>query len=311
MKSLAKCLLAGTVLAVCSLHLACGRIESRADKSNLDHKRPPDAEWKAAYLVRDPDTLANMSKSKNEYILVLVAKNPRTPARALEEIASSGLYFDPFLCSSDTEDDRDVIFALFENPALPGSVIAMIEKQFPRRWCPLQDHPNTPPDVLMRKLTRFADPSDDDHWIATDPEYKDYLKVKELSATPIEALKFMAGSKLNPLREEAALSAFTPEGTLVELSKDRYEVVREKLARNPSLPVTIMKKLASDPVKDVRHALAMNVACPRDLLDQLAQDKEEYVRDEASETLYYMYGVPRDDNARAKKTSKGKKLSGH
>ncbi len=226
--------------------------------------------------------LLKNSKSKDDSIRQLVAKNPSSSLSILRTMA--------------IDNDLYVRRGVAENPSSPDDVLEVLAKDkdsFLR--CKVALNPSTPLSVLgtlasdkdsevrQSVAKNKSTPANILEKLAKDKESLVRNSVAENKSMPAVVLTGLAQDKDKGVLRSVAVNSSTPvevlETILAVLVHDPSTWIRRIVADNPLTPVAILEELAKDPDRDLVRLVAKNSSAPVSLLRLLAHDSDMWIRD--------------------------------
>ena len=184
-----------------------------------------------------------------------IAKNPLTPAAALEELARDSVY--------------QVRLSVSGNPSAPMDTLLELAKESEEFLESVGKNPSTPLDFLAE--------------LASDPRARIRASVAANTSAPTNLLELLSTDLNSAVRQSIAQNLSTPLSILAALAGDVSEEVFLQLARHPSAPLATQKELVMDLNKVYRCDLAKNPATSPTILKVLAKDTQSEVRANAAE----------------------------
>lgn len=242
----------------------------------------PDRQVRVAIAWRrdaPSDVLDALTHDANAWVRSVAAWNPRTPARALARLASTGTS----------------IFYLARNAGLPSALVAALAHLAGYEKEPFRPPPEDVPMVRdwvdeldthkLPATAPAADVANVRHWSYPVAALRDYVEPKmgsyDLASRqwlPADHAAELASDAYAYTRAYIAGRADLEPRVLARLAADESEITRRAAAENPTLPLALLRRLAADPVDTVREHAAMNPALPADDRARLLTDSAPYVR---------------------------------
>ncbi len=192
----------------------------------------------------------------------VVARNPRLPERALNQLA--------------IDRDTDVIEGVLDNPGVSAKTLENVVKRY-RRW----DKHSDPWRVQHIKVQAIRHPRVSMRVLevlARDADYRVRNELAQSAQTPAEILAILAQDKNEDVRLAVAANPSATAVTLGLLARDRSPKSRAAVARNPSASGASLKVLARDAEPPIRKEVAGNSNTSAPILDILARDADNEVR---------------------------------
>lgn len=242
----------------------------------------PDRQVRVAIAWRrdaPPDVLETLTRDANDWVRGVAAWNPRTPARALARLASTGT----------------AIFYLASNAGLPAPLVAALAHLAGHETEPFHPPPEDVPvvrdwvDELDTHKVPATAPAADvvnvRHWSYPVAALRDYVEPKmgsyDLASRqwlPVDHATELAGDGYAYARAYIAERTDLEPRVLARLAADESEITRRAVAANTALPLGLLRTLAADPVDTVREHAAMNPVLPAEDRARLLTDTAQYVR---------------------------------
>ena len=201
------------------------------------------------------------------------AKNPKTPAARLLELAS--LY------------QEEVSRALTQNPNTPRALLYQLGEEFPDEFLqnPLLqlwslESPEFLREVPVETLRELSRQEEAPEWllVAISLLPEDPLKELVQESAPERLLRLCAEHPGEMVKIFVAIHTSDPN-ILTRLTEDPSPYVRKHVARNEQTPSEALEKLALDASPKVRDSVASNNSTPAALLHRLVQDPVQKVRE--------------------------------
>jgi hypothetical protein len=303
---LALALCAGDVHGAAALYpYACGVDRERLGEHLFGTRR--DRLLLAALAFVPPGVLAQLAaravSSRDETLMLRLARNPSTPAGALEALAPGAgprrlqliarhAQAPRKLLAAIAAHTHDVIVlrALCENAGVPADLLTQLaERGIAVLQRALAVHLATDPETLARlwastrasavRAQVLRHPCCPEALLRTTPaSVSERHSLAMQHRMPAAALVHLARDDDPAVRRATALNASTPVNALIPLCFDAQPAVRRAVAVRDDIPLRFVDWLADDPDIWVRSTLARNRACPAAWLDRFVSDSAAEVR---------------------------------
>lgn len=246
--------------------------------------------------------------NSNDFIRLLIAKNPDAPVDILEQSLINSNY-----------NNYDVRLAVSGNPNSSPEIIERVlertlkdfdyAKNRDKIYLEIIRHPHTSVSSLEKlaiygtkdiryKLLKHPSASDYLKYIvlyahksflsppnpnlfskfATVGNWKIRLQVAQDWNTPPAILNKLTKDENKKVRQAAASNPKITQKLIAKLAKDDDEYVRSGIASNHNIPSSILLELAVDRIWRVRLGVAQNKRVSAEILDKLITDRSKHVR---------------------------------